>query len=298
MSWPAAPEATVEADLDVRPAVTVLSGFWSAAAIAVARSLLSADPSLILIRHDLSGIRDGLVHRIVLTATGVLEDDTITLVHGCVLCTLREDVLPGLVRLARSHLDRDLVLVLPEVIEPQALADACAVCRVDDVALTETVRIDSFVTVVDAQRVLPDLTTTDDLIHRRMHAADDDHRSVANVVARQIEYADTVVLWGESPTAFDTARLTVLLHHCCTGSRLGRPTSRSGKPPASITPHWTANCAAPAATGPTFQACSRGASRDTPWGCTSRCRIAGWSPPCSEPAGPFIPSVCTMCSSR
>jgi G3E family GTPase len=46
-----------------------------------------------------------------------------------------------------------------------------------------------------------------------MHAGDDDHRAVANVVARQIEYADTIVLYGQSwDGAEATAQLSVLLH--------------------------------------------------------------------------------------
>jgi G3E family GTPase len=203
---------TVEVRADTRPAVTVLSGFWPAVTFAAARALLAADPSLLLVRHDLSGVRDGVVHRVVRTGTGILEDERVDLVHGCVSCTLREDVLPTLVRLARAHPGRDLVLILPEVVEPESLAAACDYCLVDGLPVTEAVRFDSYVTVVDAARLLDGLGSTDDLSDRGMHAADDDHRAVADVIARQIEYADTVVLWGQSTEdAFDTARLAVLL---------------------------------------------------------------------------------------
>lgn len=197
---------------DRRPAVSVLSGFSPGATLAVARTLLADDPSLLVVRHDLSGVRAGQVHRIVRTGSGVLEDERITLVHGCTSCTLRSDVLPTLARLARSAPDRDLVLVLPDVVEPRALAEACGTYRVDGVALSRLLRIDSFITVVDAERALADLGTTDDLIGRELHAADDDHRCVASVVARQIEYADTIVLYGQSPDGREaTERLSVLL---------------------------------------------------------------------------------------
>lgn len=195
------------------PAVTVLSGFSPAATYAVARALLAADPSLLLIRHDLTGVRAGVVHRVVRSGTEVLEDERVTLVHGCVACTLREDVLPALVRLARAHPDRGLLLMLPEAVEPETLARAQGWCLVDGAPVTDAVRFDSYVTVVDSARVLADLTASDDLRDRQMHAADDDHRTVADVVARQIEYADTVLLWGDAPGgAFDTTRLSVLLH--------------------------------------------------------------------------------------
>ncbi len=202
--------APVEADL--RPALTVLSGFWPESTLGVARALLADDLSLIVIRHDLAGVRAGHVHRIVRTGTDVLEDTEVDLVHGCTSCTLREDVLPTLVRLARSHPHRDLVLVLPEAVEPDALAQACASVLVQGAPVSDALRIDSFVAVVDAERAMADLGTTDDLIRREMHAGEDDHRAVASVVARQIEYADTIVLYGQSPDGAEaTARLSVLL---------------------------------------------------------------------------------------
>ena len=95
--------------------------------------------------------------------THPLEDEQITLTHGCVSCTLREDVLPTLARLARTHPGRDLLLMPPEVIEPETIAAACAHCLVDGVAVTDLVRVDSYVTVVDLEHLLDGLASTDDL---------------------------------------------------------------------------------------------------------------------------------------
>jgi G3E family GTPase len=191
------------------PVVTVLSGFWPAVTFAAARALLAADPSLLVVRHDISGVRNGAVRRVVRSGSGLLEDERVTLVHGCAACTLREDVLPTLVRLARAHPERDIVLILPEALEPETLAVACGQCLVDGAPVTEALRFDSYVTVVDAARLMAELTSTDELAERGLDAADDDHRTVADVVSRQIEYADTVVLWGQ---ADDAGQLSVLLH--------------------------------------------------------------------------------------
>ncbi|MFD2768070.1 CobW family GTP-binding protein [Micromonospora eburnea] len=197
---------------DARPSLTVLSGFWPSATYAVARSLLAADPSLLLIRHDLAGLGTGTVHRIVRDSEGILEDERITLAHGCVSCTLREDVLPTLARLARTHPHRDLLLMLPEVVEPEAVAAVCAHCLVDGAPITDLLHVDSYVTVVDAEHLLDGLASTDDLKTLGIHAADNDHRGLADVIVRQIEYADTLVLWGQSREgAYDTSRLSVLL---------------------------------------------------------------------------------------
>ncbi|MFF0655802.1 CobW family GTP-binding protein [Micromonospora tulbaghiae] len=206
---PADPGATTAA---TGPSLTVLSGFWPSATYAVARTLLAADPALVLVRHDLADLAAGTVHRIVRDAAGVLEDERITLAHGCVSCTLREDVLPTLARLARAQPHRDLLLMLPEVVEPEAVAAVCAHCLVDGAPITDLIRVDSYVTVVDAEHLLDGLAGTDDLKTLGIAAAANDDRAVADVVVRQIEYADTLVLWGESREgAYDTSRLSVLL---------------------------------------------------------------------------------------
>ncbi|WBB92382.1 GTP-binding protein [Verrucosispora sp. WMMC514] len=206
---PAEPGATAA---DTRPSLTVLSGFWPSATYAVARTLLAANPALLLIRHDLADLAAGTVHRIVRDGAGVLEDERITLAHGCVSCTLREDVLPTLARLARAQPHRDLLLMLPEVVEPESVAAVCAHCLVDGAPLTDLIRVDSYVTVVDAEHLLDGLASTDDLKTLGIAAADNDDRALADVVVRQIEYADTLVLWGESREgAYDTSRLSVLL---------------------------------------------------------------------------------------
>ncbi|MEV4708817.1 GTP-binding protein [Actinoplanes sp. NPDC049316] len=190
------------------PRVTVLAGFSAPATDAVARSLLITDPALLLVRHDISRLREGVVRRTVRTRSTILEDELVHLVHGCAACTLREDVLPTLVRLARTRPHSDIVLALPPAVEPEALATACAQCAVDGAPVTEAVRFDSYVTVVEASAFLADLTTTDDLRHRDLHAADEDHRCVADVLARQIEYADTLVVWGRpDPTGVEEAVL-------------------------------------------------------------------------------------------
>ncbi|WP_433531142.1 CobW family GTP-binding protein [Micromonospora sp. CA-263727] len=198
---------------DSRPSLTVLSGFWPAATYAIARTLLAADPGLLLVRHDLADVCNGSVHRVVRDRDGVLEDVRIFLAHGCVSCTLREDVLPTLARLVRTRPGRDIVLMLPEVVEPEAVAAACAHCPVDGVPITELLHVDSYVTVVDAEHLLDGLASTDDLKTLGIQAADNDERALADVVVRQIEYADTLVLWGQSAEgAYDTDRLAVLLN--------------------------------------------------------------------------------------
>ncbi|WP_236718185.1 GTP-binding protein [Actinoplanes sp. TFC3] len=198
---------------EIRTRVTVLAGFSAAATEAVARALLSTDPRLILVSHDLANVHEGVVRRTVRSADTVLESGHTELVHGCISCTLREDVLPALVRWSRQRPGSDILLALPPAIEPEAVAAACAASAVDGRAVSDSIRLDSIVTVVEATGFLDELASTDDLRDRGLHAADNDDRAVADVLSRQVEFADTLVVWGSPDLdSYDNARLAALLH--------------------------------------------------------------------------------------
>lgn len=181
-----------------RTRVTVVSGFDVRACHSLVHAMLAADPAMVVVSHDLSRLAQGIVRRTVRSGNRrLVEDESVALVHGCLSCTLREDVLPTLVRLSQQEPDRPIVLLLHEVVEPEAVAGACAHCLIDGDLVTRWLRFDSYITVVAAGTFLDDLSSTDGLTDRGMQAADEDTRSVADVVTRQIEFADTVVLWSE-----------------------------------------------------------------------------------------------------
>jgi G3E family GTPase len=193
--------------------VTVLSGLWSGATYAVARALLAAGPPLLLIRYDLTSTGDGYVRRVMSSDTHRVDEHRGVL-RGGVSHTLRDEVLPTVARLVSTHPHQHAVLMLPAVVEPEAVATACAGCLVDGVPLADLLRVDSYVTVVHADYLLDGLSNGDDLVALGIQAGDDDHRSLADVVVRQVEYADALVLWGSCANGpFDTAQVRALLHH-------------------------------------------------------------------------------------
>lgn len=210
MTSPITAPGTAATRADTRPGVTVLTGFRPEPTAAVATALAAADPTMLVVSHDVSRLESGLVRRLVTTATDTIEDATVQLDHGCLACTVRDDVLPTLARLAERHPDRDIALVIPSTLEPSALAAACAYCHIDGRPVTELVRLDSVVAVIDAATFLDDLRSDDDLSHRGLAAADNDLRTVADVAARQVEYADTVLITGDDGD-FETTRLAVLV---------------------------------------------------------------------------------------
>ncbi|MCD0446093.1 GTP-binding protein [Glycomyces sp. A-F 0318] len=212
MSRLAKPDAT-RSRPELRPAVTILTGFAPAAVREAAEQLTLADPGLLVVAHDLTDLLvDGTVRRTVHDGGGLVEDVSLTLEHGCIACTVREDLLPALVRLARARPESDIALVLPPSMEPETVASACSWHHVDGAPVTDAIRIDSVVAVCDPASLLATLDSDQDLADRRLQAADDDTRSVADVAARQIEYADTVLLWApRAEPEYEHARLAVLL---------------------------------------------------------------------------------------
>ncbi|GAA2134491.1 CobW family GTP-binding protein [Glycomyces algeriensis] len=212
MSQLAQPGSSVS-PADLRPALTLLTGFAPKATREAADLLTLADPSLLVVTYDLAELLDnGTVRRLVHDGRGPIEDERVTLDHGCINCTIREDLLPALVRLARARPAVDLALVLPPSMEPEAVTTACGWCDVDGAPVTDAIRIDSVVAVCDPGTLLETLDSDQDLADRRLQAADDDTRSVSEVAARQIEFADTVLLWApDSERDYEHTRLSVLL---------------------------------------------------------------------------------------
>ncbi len=143
----------------------------------VADELWRASPESVLVRHDLSGLADGVVRRWVDGRLTVLE-----LAHGCVSCTLRLDLLPLL-----QQLSGRVIVHLDPALEPEA------VCF----ALSETdVEVEAVITVVDRTTWLADATGEATLAERGMGATEEDERTVAQVVVGQAEFADALVLTG------------------------------------------------------------------------------------------------------
>jgi G3E family GTPase len=146
----------------------------------VADELWRASPESVLVRHDLSGLADGVVRRWVDGRLTVLE-----LAHGCVSCTLRLDLLPLLERL-----DGRVIVHLDPVLEPEAVCFALSETEID---------VEAVITVIDSATWLSDATGGDTLDDRGMRAAEGDERTIAQLVVGQAEFADALVLTGDDP---------------------------------------------------------------------------------------------------
>lgn len=154
-------------------------------------------PGTVVVRHDLSAAAEhGTMRRVVSDASGVVEDVTSPLEHSCLGCALREDVLPTLVRLAGSGRWRAALLALPVGGEPVPVLRGMAGGLVDGVPVPSVVQAVGTVAVLSAASLVQDLFGDDLLDERDLAHGGDDRRSVGEVLARQLETADLVLVDG------------------------------------------------------------------------------------------------------
>lgn len=156
--------------------------------------LLMDAPGVVAVRHD---IHADHLRRVVLDATGVIEDVIVPLEHACLSCAVREDAVPTIARLARDARWAQVLLALPVSAEPLPAARALAIAAEPGGALDHT-RVATSFTVVDLDALQQDLFGDDTLVERGLELTADDERSVGEALAAQIEQADLVVTSSSS----------------------------------------------------------------------------------------------------
>jgi G3E family GTPase len=188
--------------------VTVVCGLDRRPTTTIARSLLGTDPDATLVTHCLDQVGLGLVSRTLERADGVVEPGLLELAHGCVSCTLREDVLPTLVRLARDGRTSSVVLLLPEAVEPIGFVEAFHGVPVDGQrTASDSCQLTGVVTVVTGSDLVPRLAQGLEIADSAISSTPEDDRTVAEILARQIEAADVVVALDAEATERGLLRL-------------------------------------------------------------------------------------------
>jgi G3E family GTPase len=123
-----------------------------------------------------------------------VEERLVEMTNGCICCTLREDLLVEVGRLAAEGRFDHLVIESTGISEPMPVAETFTFEDEDGTSLGTVARLDTMVTVVDAARFLDDLGSMDDLAARGEVLGDEDERTVADLLVDQVEFADLVVL--------------------------------------------------------------------------------------------------------
>lgn len=123
------------------------------------------------------------------------EETLVEMSNGCICCTLRDDLLREVSRLAAEGRFDYILIESSGISEPVPVAQTFTYANPDlDIDLTELARLDTMVTVVDANRFWHDFASGDSLIDRSMTAGDNDFRDIVDLLIDQIETCDVLLL--------------------------------------------------------------------------------------------------------
>jgi G3E family GTPase len=114
--------------------------------------------------------------------------------NGCICCTLREDLLVEVSRLAKDGRFDYLVIESTGISEPLPVAETFTFRDEEGTSLSDVAGLDTMVTVVDAVNFSVDLDDADSLQARGESLGDEDTRTVSDLLIDQVEFADVIVI--------------------------------------------------------------------------------------------------------
>lgn len=203
--------------------VTVLSGFLGAGKTTVLSHILNnrEGKKVAVIVNDMSEINidSAIVQNEV--SLNRSEEKLVEMSNGCICCTLREDLLEEVNKLAKEGRFDYLVIESTGISEPLPVAETFTFADEDGVSLSDVAQLDTMVTVVDAVNFLKDYETAQYLQETGESLGEDDERSVADLLVDQVEFAD-VILVSKTDLAKpeDIERLIAILKTLNTDARI------------------------------------------------------------------------------
>ncbi|WP_130803766.1 zinc metallochaperone GTPase ZigA [Acinetobacter ihumii] len=177
--------------------VTVLSGFLGAGKTTLLNHILNNREGrrIAVIVNDMSEVNiDAALVRDGGAELSRTDEKLVEMSNGCICCTLREDLLLEVRRLAEEQRFDQLVIESTGISEPLPVAETFTFEDESGVSLNEFARLDTMVTVVDAFNFLKDYSSYDSLQQRGESLGEEDERSVVDLLIDQIEFCDVIVL--------------------------------------------------------------------------------------------------------
>ncbi len=208
--------------------VTVLSGYLGAGKTTLLNHVLSncEGKRVAVIVNDMSEVNiDAQLVKHGSAAVERKEAKMVEMTNGCICCTLREDLLDEVAKLALQGKFDYLLIESTGIGEPMPVAATFSFRDENGRSLSDLSRIDTMVTVVDAKNFLEDYQSSELLGDRGQSLGEDDERAVVDLLVDQVEFANVIVMNKcDLVTPDELARLEAILHHLNPDAKLVRST--------------------------------------------------------------------------
>lgn len=174
---------------------TVLSGYLGAGKTTLLNFVLSNQQGMrvAVIVNDMSELNvDSTLVRS--NPQSPQHDDLIELSNGCICCTLRDDLLEEVEKLALAGRFDYLLIESTGISEPMPVAETFVFSDQFGSGLSNLSRLDAMVTVVDAGAFIEDFQSYDSLAQREQEMDETDYRMLSQLLAEQVEFANVLVI--------------------------------------------------------------------------------------------------------
>ena len=177
--------------------VTVLSGFLGAGKTTLLNHILRNRQGMkvAVIVNDMSEIN--IDAQLIAQGGASLDrvnEKLVEMSNGCICCTLREDLLKEVSRLAREGRFDYLLIESTGISEPLPVAITFTFEDETGNSLADVARLDTMVTVVDAAKFLEDFVESQDLRERDLGVDNNDDRTISDLLSDQVEFANVIVV--------------------------------------------------------------------------------------------------------